>query len=185
MIGEQDAATVRITGTLPGGEVMGGRHVVVMGVSGCGKSTVAGALAGRLGVPFAEGDEFHSDQARASMAAGVPLTDEDRWPWLGRLADWMSQQAGSGSVVSCSALRHAYRDALRAAEGSVAFVHLELGREELRRRMALRADHYMPVSLLDSQLATLEPLAEGEGVVIDGDRPVARIVEEIRDRLGL
>lgn len=158
-----------------------GHHLVVMGVAGCGKSTVGEALAATLGVPFAEGDAFHSDEARASMAAGVPLTDADRWPWLDRLVAWMDGHDDTGSVVSCSALRRAYRDRLRTASGVIEFYELDVDPDELRERMAHRVGHYMPVALLESQLATLEPLDAGEGVRLDGTLPVADLVTAVLD----
>lgn len=141
---------------------MPSRHVVVMGVSGAGKSTVAAALADRLGLPFAEGDEFHGPTSRAKMAAGVPLDDDDRWEWLAALRDWMTAHCGEGSVVACSALRRGHRDVLAGAAGDVLFVLLDVPADELRSRMAAREGHFMPASLLDSQLATLEPLADEE-----------------------
>jgi gluconokinase len=154
-------------------------HLIVMGVAGCGKSTVGTALAARLGVPFAEGDDFHSEEARAKMAAGIPLTDADRWPWLDRLVAWMDRRRSTGSVVSCSALRRAYRDRLRAASNPVTFYELDADPDVLRGRMAQRVGHYMPVALLESQLATLEPLAADEGVRLDGTRPLESLVDAI------
>ncbi|WP_449385623.1 gluconokinase [Cellulomonas soli] len=130
---------------------MTGVHVVVMGVSGSGKSTVAAALAERLTLPFGEGDEFHGERNRALMAAGVPLTDADRAPWLLAVRDWMSAQAPTGSVVACSALRRAYRDVLRGALGDVLFLEVDVPAAVLRARMSARTEHFMPVSLLDSQ----------------------------------
>jgi gluconokinase len=156
-----------------------GHHLIVMGVAGCGKSTVGEALAATLGVPFAEGDDFHSEEARAKMTAGVPLTDADRWPWLDRLVAWLDSHTATGSVSSCSALRRAYRDRLRAASGAVRFYELDVDPDELRERMAQRVGHYMPVQLLESQLATLEPLDAGEGVRLDGTLPVADLVTAI------
>ena len=134
------------------------RHIVVMGVSGSGKSTVARALAERLGWAFAEADEFHPPENVAKMQGGTPLTDEDRWPWLRALRDWMTAQAQAGhsTVVTCSALRRSYRDVLREAAGEVRFVHLTGTRDLLAERMGHRQGHFMPVSLLDSQRATLE-----------------------------
>ncbi len=156
-----------------------GHHLVVMGVAGCGKSTVGEALAATLGVPFAEGDAFHSDEARASMAAAVPLIDADRWPWLDRLVVWMDAHEATGSVVSCSALRRGYRDRLHTASGSVLFYELDVEADVLRARLAQRVDHYMPVALLESQLATLEPLDADEGVRLDGALPVADLVAAV------
>lgn len=144
-------------------------HLVVMGVSGAGKSTVGHLLAQRLDRPFAEGDEHHPPENLAAMRAGTPLTDEQRAPWLAALRDWMSTHAAEGrsTVVACSALRVHYRDVLRGAEGRVRFVHLVGGDELVARRQAERTGHFMPASLMDSQLATLEPLREDEdGVTV-------------------
>lgn len=139
-------------------------HVVVMGVSGTGKTTVGRLLAATLGRPFVEGDDLHPPANVESMRRGVPLTDADREPWLATIRDTLSEHARSGgrAVVTCSALRRAYRDVLRGAEGGVAFVHLVVPRDELERRMATREGHFMPASLLASQLATLEPLGPDE-----------------------
>ncbi|WP_170304491.1 gluconokinase [Microlunatus speluncae] len=139
--------------------------LVVMGVAGSGKTTVAAILAERLGWPLAEADEFHSAENVAKMSAGTPLTDEDRGPWLAAIRDWISAAAGS-SVVTCSALRRTYRDVLRQADARVRFVHLDGGRDEIAERMSARTDHFMPLGLLDSQLATLEPLEPDEDAVV-------------------
>lgn len=140
------------------------QHLVVMGVSGSGKTTVARILADRLGWTFAEADEFHPEANVAKMAAGTPLTDEDRWPWLRAIAAWIGdrEQAGESSVVTCSALRRAYRDILVGAPGDVRFVHLAGTPDLIEGRMAHRSGHFMPVSLLPSQFATLEPLEPDE-----------------------
>ena len=146
------------------------RHVVVMGVSGCGKTTVAQRIRDLTGFVFAEADEFHTAANVAKMAAGVALTDDDRWPWLHSLAVWMAERADAGesTVIACSALRRSYRDVLRAGPPSVDFVHLDGSPDIIRARLATRLGHYMPASLLDSQLATLEPLQVDEsGVVLD------------------
>ena len=146
--------------------------VVVMGVSGSGKSTVGTALADRLGVPYADADDFHPAANVAKMSAGTPLTDEDRKPWLDAIADWLAERDGSGGgVVSCSALRRRYRDRLRRASDSVFFVHLDGPESLLAERMAGRKGHFMPSALLRSQLDTLEPLESdepGRAVSIDG-----------------
>lgn len=160
------------------------RHLVVMGVSGSGKSTVGAAVAAQLGLPFAEGDDFHPPANRQKMADGIALTDEDRWPWLRDLAGWMTGHAATGSVVSCSALRHTYRDVLRTATGLVVFAYLDLPEQVLHDRVAGRAGHYMPVSLLRSQLDTLEPLGPGEGFTVDGTAPVDAVVRAVLDRLA-
>ena len=156
--------------------------VIVMGVSGCGKSSVGEALALHLGLPFIEGDVLHPESNVAKMAAGTPLTDEDRWPWLTvigeRMADALSR--GEGIVVSCSALKKIYRDHLRAATGGhLAFVYLAGSRELLGRRMGARTGHFMPLTLLDSQLATLEvPTSEPGVVTVSIDQPVEGIVAD-------
>src|SRR6476469_9435233 len=145
--------------------------IVVMGVSGSGKSTVARELVDRLGWEFAEGDDFHPPENVAKMAAGHPLDDEDRWPWLRTLAAWIGEHeaAGRSVVVTCSALKRSYRDLLRDGHPSVWFAHVTVDADALRRRLEARTGHYMPASLLDSQLATLEPLQDEEpGAAISG-----------------
>jgi gluconokinase len=154
--------------------------VVVMGVAGSGKTTVAALLAGRLEAAFAEGDDFHSRENVAKMAAGHPLTDDDRWPWLAGIRDWLAAQhaAGRAAVVPCSALKRVYRDLLREA-GPVEFIHLTGTPELLAERIQGRAGHFMKPAMLASQLATLEPLGEDEpGTAID----VAERPEQIVDR---
>ncbi|MHC0430561.1 gluconokinase [Streptomyces sp. O3] len=144
------------------------RVVVVMGVSGAGKSAVGELLAAELDVPYAEADGFHPAANLAKMAFGTPLEDEDRWPWLDSIAEWVKEQEGHGGVVSCSALKRAYRDRLRAAAPGLAFVHLSGDRALIAERQAAREDHFMPSSLLDSQFAALEPLGSDEtGVTVD------------------
>ncbi|WP_406229386.1 gluconokinase [Nocardia sp. NBC_01009] len=153
--------------------------VVVMGVSGCGKSTVGRLLAEALHVEYAEGDDFHPVENIAKMAAGVPLTDADRAPWLDIVAGWLGQRQGHGGVVSCSALQHSYRDRLRVAAPETFFVHLAASRDELAQRMAARRGHFMPSSLLDSQLAALEQLSADErGITVDATRAPAELVRE-------
>ncbi len=152
-------------------------HLVVMGVSGTGKSTTALLLAERLGRPMIEGDDLHPAANVEAMRAGRALTDTDRGPWLRAIRDAMSA-AGGPTVVTCSSLRRAYRDVLRTAHGRVRFVHLVVAPEELQRRLAARTGHFMPATLLASQLATLEPLADDEDGV---DVPVAGPPEEIAD----
>lgn len=160
--------------------------LVVMGVSGTGKSTVAGMLAGRLGWDLEEGDDLHPAANVAKMSAGHPLTDEDRWPWLDRVASWIHLHTTSGmpGIITCSALRRVYRDKLRGP--GVAFVHLSGSKQVIRDRLSKRLDHYMPASLLDSQLATLEPLDPDEdGIVVPlGQRPKDEVLE-IMNRLHL
>jgi gluconokinase len=156
--------------------------LVVMGVSGSGKSTVGAALAQRLRVPFADADDFHPAANVAKMTAGHALDDEDRHPWLEAIGEWLSEHR-DGAVVSCSALKRAYRDQLRGHLPTTRFVHLDGSREVIARRQASRPGHFMPASLLDSQFATLEPLEpDEEGVVIDVDQSVDDIVQEYVDR---
>ena len=156
------------------------RAIIVMGVSGCGKTSVAEGLAANLGAAFIEGDSLHPAANVDKMSRGIPLTDEDRWPWLDTIGRAMADVlARNGSVVvSCSALKKAYRDRLRnTAGGAPVFVFLKGSRELLMSRMAAREGHFMPVSLLDSQLATLEdPSGEPGVVTVDIDAPVKSIV---------
>jgi gluconokinase len=164
------------------------RQVVVMGVSGSGKSTVGRRLADVLGATFLEGDEHHPPLNREKMAAGVPLSDADRQPWLDALGDLLARAyaAGTPTVLSCSALRRSYRDVLRSAvrPGSVFFVHLHGPPALLGARLRARRGHFMPASLLQSQLATLEPLGPDEaGVVVEAadtlDEAVRRSLDAI------
>jgi gluconokinase len=144
-------------------------HVVVMGVSGSGKTTLAGLLGTSLGCPVAEADEFHPAANIAKMSSGTPLTDEDRWPWLAAIRDWMGSnaEAGTGSVVTCSALKREYRDLLRQAPGVVRFIHVTADTQTLTERMDHRSGHFMPATLLPSQLQTLEPLeADEDGLTL-------------------
>ena len=153
-------------------------HVVVMGVSGCGKTTVAEALRDRLRLTFAEGDAHHPKANVDKMASGQPLTDEDRRPWLDALVRWTRERQAEGvsTVLSCSALRRRYRDVLREADPDTFFVHLHADFEVLAERMRQRA-HFMPAALLESQFDTLEPLGDGElGIRIDVARPVDEVV---------
>jgi gluconokinase len=161
-------------------------HLVVMGVSGTGKSTVARALAERLGWPFAEGDDLHPAANVAKMAAGIALEDADRWPWLDAIAAWTAGQAaeGNSTIVTCSALRRAYRDRLRDGVAGTVFVHLFGSPDLLAERMGARKDHFMPASLLPSQLRTLEPLeADEAGFMVDVELPAAAIADEVLDQL--
>ncbi|QAB17638.1 gluconokinase [Leucobacter muris] len=160
--------------------------LVLMGVSGCGKSTLAGLLAGALGWDLAEGDDLHPEANVAKMAAGEALTDEDRWPWLDRIAEWIRdrQQAGMPGIVTCSALRRVYRD--RIGGPGVLFVHLEGSRDVVSERLSRRLDHFMPQSLLGSQYATLEPLEPDEnGIVIGVARRPRELASDLIRRLGL
>jgi gluconokinase len=160
------------------------RHVVVMGVSGSGKSTVAARIAERLGRPFGEADLLHPPGNVAKMADGVPLTDEDRRPWLDDVVAWMSERS-AGTVVSCSALRRDYRDVLRSAPGRVVFVHLHGPFEVIADRMRRRVGHFMPVTLLRSQFDVLEPLAPDEdGITLDLTAAQDELVEQALRHLG-
>ncbi|WP_406345273.1 gluconokinase [Streptomyces sp. NBC_00648] len=153
--------------------------VVVMGVAGTGKTTIGPLVAAALGVPYAEGDDFHPAANVAKMSASVPLDDGDRWPWLDAIGQWAHGRAGLGGVVSSSALKRAYRDRLRAAAPGLVFLHLTGDRELIERRMSERKGHFMPTALLDSQFATLQPLGADEaGVAVD----VAGTPEDITDR---
>ncbi|SNT50843.1 gluconate kinase, SKI family [Streptosporangium subroseum] len=152
--------------------------LVVMGVTGSGKSTVGAALALRLRVPFADADDFHGEANVAKMSAGIPLDDADRLPWLRSVGSWLAEQAATGGVMSCSALKRSYRDILRDPAPTAIFVHLDGDAEVIRRRVANRPGHFMPVSLVNSQLDTLEPLEPDErGIVLDFGRPVDELVE--------
>ncbi|WP_338767974.1 gluconokinase [Massilia sp. METH4] len=155
---------------------------VVMGVAGCGKSSVGAALAERLGVRYVEGDRYHSPENVAKMSAGVPLTDGDRLHWLASLQGEIrdAAQRGEGIVVGCSALKRRYRDLLREGVPNLRFAHLAGSRDLIAERMAARTGHYMPLSLLDSQFATLEPLQPDEaGITLDIREDVAALVDHI------
>jgi gluconokinase len=163
--------------------------IVVMGVSGTGKTTLATALSQALGCPMLEGDTYHSAANVAKMRAGEPLTDADRWPWLDHLGAALGDTARTRgrAVAACSALRRVYRERLAQASGlRPAFVLLELDHDAIARRMATRAGHYMPVTLLDSQLATLErPGADERALTLDSTRPPEALVAAVRAWLGL
>ncbi|MBB5749469.1 gluconokinase [Micrococcus sp. TA1] len=158
-------------------------HLVLMGISGSGKTTLAEGLATRLGRPYAEADRFHPPANIEKMAAGIPLTDEDRWPWLDTLRDWMDSQSGSGgTIVTCSALKRAYRDLLRQASGRVVFLHVISDPAVITERMMHRPGHFMPASLVPSQLATLEALGEDEdGMVLENSGTVDELVQRALD----
>ena len=160
--------------------------IVMMGVSGSGKSTVGRALAARLGVPFREGDDLHPAANIDKMRHGIALDDDDRAPWLDAVAGWIAANGAGGGVVSCSALKRRYRDVLRAAGApSLGFVLLRVDAAAAHRRLADRPGHFMPESLIDSQLRTLEPpVAEDDIVVCDATRSVAEIVADIVEWIG-
>jgi len=156
--------------------------LIVMGVSGAGKSTVAEALSGRLGWRCEDGDKFHPASNVAKMSAGQPLTDEDRWPWLKAIGERMEveRDTGHGVVVSCSALKHVYRDCLRKeVHGRVQFILLDGSRQLIGERMRRRKGHFMPPALLDSQFATLErPTADEHATVLDISHTIPSLVTE-------
>lgn len=156
--------------------------LVIMGVSGSGKTTIALELSRQLGWEYAEGDEFHPPANVEKMRAGHALTDEDRWPWLGKIAEWVSwhEDLGKDIVITCSALKVAYRDLLRRDNPSVFFVHVDVARAVLEKRLSERKGHYMPASLLDSQLSTLEPLTADEpGRAVPGDERPDEVVTSV------
>jgi gluconokinase len=160
--------------------------LVFMGISGSGKSTVAGIVAGRLGWDLEEGDGLHPPANVAKMSAGTPLTDEDRWPWLDLVAAWIREHTDAAvpGVITCSALRRSYRDRLTGEH--VIFVHLAGTRDTIGRRITARTDHFMPAGLLDSQLSALEPLEPDENaLVVDIGPHPNELADEIIDRLHL
>lgn len=158
--------------------------VVVMGVSGSGKSTVGQLVADALGVPFVDGDDLHPPANVAKMAAGIPLDDDDRAPWLRAVGRTLADSGPAGAVVACSALKRSYRDLIRAEAPGTVFAELDGTRELLAGRMD-RPGHFMPASLLDSQLATLEPLQPDEaGLRLDVGEPPAELAAAIVDHAG-
>ena len=162
-------------------------HIVVMGVSGTGKTTVAVQLAEELGCQFIEGDDLHPSRNIAKMKAGTPLTDEDRWPWLQAIAEMVAVRdfEGTSTVVTCSALKRSYRDTLRAQASDLALVYLRGTPQLLAQRMAGRQGHYMPPSLLASQLATLEPPQDDEhALTLDVAHDPQQLVHETLAWLG-
>lgn len=161
--------------------------VVVMGVSGSGKSAVGAALAVALGLPYVDGDALHPPENVAKMHAGVPLADDDRWPWLDTVGEWLRAHAAGGGVVACSALRRSYRDRLLSHAPTARFAELDVPPDVLRARLAARTGHFMPASLLDSQLATLEPLAEDEPgvrVQVRGEASVEENAARLQEALA-
>ena len=161
-------------------------RIVVMGVSGCGKSSVGLALAEALGASFVDGDDLHPEGNKNLMAAGIPLNDDNRWPWLDSVAQALaarnqsaSTEGTAGTVIACSALKRSYRNRILNGAPNTFFIHLAGTRELLAERMSSRGTHFMPLSLLDSQLATLEPLASDEpGATFDIALPLKTIVEQ-------
>jgi gluconokinase len=156
--------------------------VLVMGVSGSGKTTIGAMLAGRLGWPYAEADDFHPPANVAKMAAGHPLTDEDRWPWLEAIGRWIDERraAGESAVVSCSALKRSYRDLLRRGQPELYLVYLDGSREIIGERMVARQGHFFTAEMLDSQFEALEPPEPDEDVLtVPVTASPPEIVEEI------
>lgn len=152
-------------------------QVIVMGVSGCGKSTVSHGIAQVLGLEWVDGDDLHLPSSVAKMRAGVALEDADRWPWLDRIGDYLVSGEAAGRVVACSALKHSYRDRIRRLATRVRFVFLDGSPELIRERLAKRTDHYMPPELLNSQFNTLERPQDDETDVIT--LPIERSVDQL------
>jgi gluconokinase len=159
--------------------------MVLMGVSGCGKTAVGKALAARLGVAFRDGDDLHPPENVAKMSRGEPLDDADRWPWLTQVGRALAESEGP-MIIGCSALKRSYRDHIvREAGGPVGFVHLAGAREVIEARMKARKGHFMPPALLTSQFATLEPPGPDENAItVDIDQPIEGVVDAIIARLG-
>ncbi len=161
-------------------------QLVVMGVAGCGKTTVGRALATALGCPFVDGDDLHSAANRERMRSGEPLTDAQRGPWLDAVRERLrfAEERGEALVIACSALRQSYRQRLVDGRRTVRFVHLCVDRDTAAARLQSRAGHFFPASLLDSQFATLEPLQAGEpGVTVDGAWSTTSIVASVQATL--
>ena len=159
-----------------------------MGVSGCGKTTIAAILASRLRWPFEEGDALHPQANIEKMAAGHPLTDADRWPWLAKVADWIDERldAGENGLITCSALKRSYRDLINRRGSGLIFVFLAGSKETIAARLAARHGHFMRASLLESQFADLEePAADEPAIRVDIGPPAAEIVEQIMEDFGL
>jgi gluconokinase len=162
--------------------------VILAGVSGSGKTTVGRLLADRLGWPFADGDSFHPAANVAKMAAGIPLTDDDRWPWLAAIGAWMDARiaVGGSGVVACSALKRRYRDVLRRGRPEVRLVFLAVSRDEDLARLRARSGHFFPAALMDSQFSDLEPPGPDEGALVLAARESPdELVEQIISGLGL
>jgi gluconokinase len=162
--------------------------VVVMGVSGSGKTTLGKGIAQHLSWRFQEGDELHPRANVEKMSRGESLTDKDRWPWLDAIGRWLDARADAGesAVLTCSALRRAYRDRIRSGRPGVRFCHVVVDEGTLRERLERRRGHYMPATLLPSQLATLEPLGADEpGVTVSAEGEPAHVLAEALRGLGL
>jgi gluconokinase len=159
-----------------------------MGVSGAGKTTIGQLLAERLGWSFEEGDSLHPAANVEKMSEGIPLTDEDRWPWLAKIADWIDNRldTGENGIVTCSALKRSYRNVLNRRGSGVEFVYLAVEISELEERVEHRDDHFMPASLLGSQLNTLEvPTSAEPAIQVDADSDAGLVVDRILRDLGL
>lgn len=168
-------------GTGPGREINVTVHVMIMGVAGCGKTTVGRLLGEQAALEYAEADQFHSPANIAKMNGGHPLTDEDRWPWLYRLSEWSGERrrAGASTVLACSALKRPYRDILRTHVPDLRLVHLAGASELVRSRMLDREGHFMPAALLESQFQDLEPLQDDEeGITLDLALDPADLVQQ-------
>ena len=158
--------------------------VVMMGVAGCGKSSLGRAVAERKGLPMIEGDDFHGPESLAKMRAGVPLTDADRLGWLDALGRELRRHP-DGAVLTCSALKRSYRDRLREAVPGVGFVYLQITREAARARVASRPGHVFPASLVDSQFETLEPpLGEPHVLCVDATEPMSQLSDQVHAWMG-
>ncbi|WP_106407916.1 gluconokinase [Sinorhizobium alkalisoli] len=161
------------------------QRMVLMGVAGCGKSSVGAALARRIGAVYLDGDDLHPAANIAKMSRGVPLSDEDRWPWLTRVGEALAAGAGP-TIIGCSALKRAYRDHITSVGGApVTFIHLVGSVEVIEKRMRARQGHFMPTALLASQFAALEPPGADENAIsVDIDQPLEAIVDSIATQLG-
>lgn len=160
-----------------------GDRIVIMGVAGCGKSSLGAAVAAAEGLPLIEGDDFHSAASRGKMSRGVPLTDADRAQWLDILGGQLAAHP-KGVVLTCSALKRAYRERLRAAAPGLRFVFLEIGRSAAQQRVASRGAHFFSASLVDSQFATLEsPVGEAGVLRVDALEPLAQLQGRVADWL--
>lgn len=162
--------------------------LVLMGVSGCGKSTVAALLAGQLGWPFAEGDDMHPPSNVEKMATGHPLTDEDRWPWLEKIADWVDERLDhkENGLITCSALKRSYRDVINRRGAGLIFVYLAGSFETIAARLGTRLGHFMPSTLLQSQFADLEePSPDEPELRVDVGLSPEEIAQRIMDELHL
>jgi gluconokinase len=154
-------------------------RVIVMGVSGAGKSTIGALVADAMDIPFLDGDSLHPMANISKMAAGTPLTDADRWPWLEIVGNELANTTAKGIVIACSALKRSYRDVIRAKAPDTIFLHLDGSLEVLSSRLEGRSGHFMPPALLASQLASLEPLADDEhAVVIDISESITEILAQ-------